>query len=154
MKDKLLIATKTKKTIEYIFTICDNYPHKYIELRKRIINNCNYKVSKYNIFLIREPKLRIIMSQNITDKVINHLVAKYFLVNVFDKSFIDTNVATRIGKGTHYGLIKVKKYLNELDHYIKEILGIKYYVRYMDDGILIHEDKNYLKYCLSKILLY
>ena len=38
MKDKLLIATKTKKTIEYIFTICDNYPHKYIELRKRIIN--------------------------------------------------------------------------------------------------------------------
>lgn len=73
------------------------------------------------------------MSQNITDKVINHLVAKYFLVNVFDKSFIDTNVATRIGKGTNYGLIKVKKYLNELDHYIKEILGIKYYVRYQDD---------------------
>ena len=42
-------------------------------------------------------------------------------------------------------------YLNELDHYIKEILGIKYYVRYMDDGILIHEDINYLKYCLSRI---
>ena len=38
MKDKLLIATKTKKTIKYIFTICDNYPLKYIELRKRIIN--------------------------------------------------------------------------------------------------------------------
>ena len=38
MKDKLLIATKTKKTIKYIFTICDNYHHKYIELRKRIIN--------------------------------------------------------------------------------------------------------------------
>ena len=38
MKDKLLIATKTKKTIEYIFVICDNYPHRYLELKKRIIN--------------------------------------------------------------------------------------------------------------------
>lgn len=42
-------------------------------------------------------------------------------------------------------------YLNDLDHYIKEVLKIKYYCRYMDDGVLIHEDKNYLKYCLFKI---
>ena len=42
-------------------------------------------------------------------------------------------------------------YLNDLDHYIKEKLGIKYYIRYMDDGILIHHDKEYLKYCLEKI---
>lgn len=42
-------------------------------------------------------------------------------------------------------------YLNELDHYIKEKLKIKYYIRYMDDGILIHEDKEYLRYCLKCI---
>lgn len=42
-------------------------------------------------------------------------------------------------------------YLNELDHFIKEKLKIKYYIRYMDDGILIHENKEYLKYCLEKI---
>ena len=42
-------------------------------------------------------------------------------------------------------------YLNELDHYIKEKLHIKYYIRYMDDGVLFHTDKNYLKYCLNKI---
>lgn len=38
MNDKLLIASKFKKTIEYIFDITDNYPHKYIELKTRIIN--------------------------------------------------------------------------------------------------------------------
>ena len=38
MKDKLLIATKYKKTLEYIFNITDNYPHKYIDLKSRIIN--------------------------------------------------------------------------------------------------------------------
>ena len=42
-------------------------------------------------------------------------------------------------------------YLNDLDHYIKEKLGIKCYVRYMDDFILFHEDRDYLKYCLGEI---
>jgi hypothetical protein len=42
-------------------------------------------------------------------------------------------------------------YLNELDHYIKENLKIKYYIRYMDDGIILHQDKEYLKYCLKEI---
>ena len=42
-------------------------------------------------------------------------------------------------------------YLNDLDHLIKEELKIKYYIRYQDDFILIHEDKEYLKYCLKVI---
>lgn len=42
-------------------------------------------------------------------------------------------------------------YLNDLDHYIKKILKIKYYIRYMDDGILIHHNKSYLKKCLEEI---
>lgn len=42
-------------------------------------------------------------------------------------------------------------YLNVVDRYIKEVLGIKCYVRYMDDMILIHRDKKYLQYCLKEI---
>lgn len=42
-------------------------------------------------------------------------------------------------------------YLNEMDHMVKERLQIKYYGRYMDDFYLIHEDKDYLKYCLKEI---
>lgn len=45
-------------------------------------------------------------------------------------------------------------YLNELDHFIKEELKIKYYIRYMDDGLIIHEDKEYLKYCLKEINIF
>ena len=43
-------------------------------------------------------------------------------------------------------------YLSELDHFIKEELHIKYHLRYMDDIILIHNDKKYLKYCLGEII--
>jgi len=42
-------------------------------------------------------------------------------------------------------------FLNELDHIIKKRLKIKFYGRYMDDFYLIHEDKEYLKYCLGEI---
>ncbi len=36
-------------------------------------------------------------------------------------------------------------YLNELDHYIKEKLNVKYYVRYMDDFVMIMNDKDECK---------
>lgn len=42
-------------------------------------------------------------------------------------------------------------YLNDLDHFIKERLKIKYYLRYQDDFILFHESKMYLKYCFEEI---
>lgn len=45
-------------------------------------------------------------------------------------------------------------YLNDLDHYIKETLRVKYYVRYQDDFLLFHPSKEYLKYCLEKIKLF
>lgn len=41
--------------------------------------------------------------------------------------------------------------LDEIDHFIKERLKIKYYIRYMDDFILIHSSKEYLNYCLKEI---
>lgn len=42
-------------------------------------------------------------------------------------------------------------YLDEIDRLVKEKLRIKYYIRYMDDMILIHNDKEYLKYCKEQI---
>ena len=42
-------------------------------------------------------------------------------------------------------------YMNELDHYIKEKLKVKYYIRFMDDGILIVENKEKAKEILKKI---
>ena len=41
--------------------------------------------------------------------------------------------------------------LDKMDHFIKEGLRIRQYVRYMDDFLLIHPDKEFLKYCLVEI---
>lgn len=41
--------------------------------------------------------------------------------------------------------------LDKVDHYIKERLRIKYYIRYMDDLILLHHDREYLEECRCRI---
>jgi len=36
-------------------------------------------------------------------------------------------------------------YLNDFDHFIKHKLGCQYYGRYVDDLVIVHQDKEYLK---------
>ncbi|MCQ2741161.1 MAG: RNA-directed DNA polymerase [Alphaproteobacteria bacterium] len=45
-------------------------------------------------------------------------------------------------------------YLTGFDKYVIEELGIKYYGRYVDDFVLIHEDKEYLKLVRRKVEKY
>lgn len=63
----------------------------------------------------------------------------------------NTGDATGLGLGSQITQLVQLLVLNDLDHYIKEDLKIKHYVRYMDDLVLIHHDKEYLKECLTRI---
>ncbi len=42
-------------------------------------------------------------------------------------------------------------YLHELDMFIKHDLRVRYYIRYCDDFIILHEDKDYVKSLIPKI---
>ena len=42
-------------------------------------------------------------------------------------------------------------YLNELDYFIKQELKIKFYIRYVDDFVILHNDKNLLEEYKNKI---
>lgn len=264
MYNDIVLNTKHKnKIIKFEFFLTSNLVTILFVLKNR-----KYCHGKYNVFLISDPKYRIIMSENVSDKIVNRLVSKYFLFPVLEKKLISSNVATRYNKGTKAGIYYIKKYinrlkenydnfyvlkcdvhkffysidhdvlinmlykiyddknimdilisiirstdreyvndeirryinkekdyiygsnltkkekilklkeldriplyengkglpignmssqilaifyLNDLDHFVKEKLGIKCYVRYMDDMILFHHDREYLKYCLSEI---
>lgn len=74
-----------------------------------LLKNKEYKPSKYRVFIIFEPKPRIVMSQTITDKLVNHFVANYYLLPYLDNSLIDANVATRKEKGGGYAIKLLKK---------------------------------------------
>ncbi len=53
--------------------------------------------------------------------------------------------------GNLTGQVFANFYLNRFDHFIKKDLGVRFYGRYVDDFILVHEDKDFLKSTLTKI---
>jgi len=199
------------------------------KLRRQLLND-TYKIDKYSVFTIHEPKKREIVSTRMKDRVFQRSLSDNYLYEAITKSFIYDNHACQVGKGTskardrlachmqryfrkngmegyvlkcdisnYFGSTPhdvaktatsskiesdwVKHHtdkiiesfnqgeipdvgmglgsqitqltqlavLNKMDHLIKERLGIKQYIRYMDDFILIHKDKDYLKYCLAEI---
>lgn len=54
--------------------------------------------------------------------------------------------------GSQISQIMALAVLNKFDHYIKDKLGVKFYIRYMDDGIIILDNKEELNRILN--LLY
>lgn len=65
--------------------------------------------------------------------------------------FIDAFGDKGLGLGSQISQVLALAAADKLDHFIKEQLRIKGYVRYMDDGWLIHESKEYLQECLEQI---
>ena len=49
-----------------------------------------------------------------------------------------------LGLGSEISQMLALYYPDKIDRHIKENARIKYYGRYMDDGYLLHHDKNYL----------
>lgn len=220
--DEVCRNTKNKRKVRNY----KEYKCIYVSRIYNTLSTKSYVVGPYNIFTIYEPKERRIVSQNMHDKVINHLVSRHILYPALLPCLIDANVASRKGFGTKRGIelatnfhrickIKYGKYyilkcdiskffasidhnvlkeklkrkikdkdalnivfniidsdekglgignmtsqvlaifyLNDLDHFIKEVLKIKYYVRYQDDFMLFHPSKSYLRYCLEQIRLF
>ena len=44
--------------------------------------------------------------------------------------------------------------MNPFDHYVKATLGLKYYGRYVDDFVIVHESKEYLRGLIPKLADY
>lgn len=65
--------------------------------------------------------------------------------------FIDSSEEIGLPLGNQVSQVFGLMYLNGIDHYIVEELGIEYYGRYMDDFYLLSNDKEKLKECLQVI---
>lgn len=107
---KIKNSTKNKKEVyNYELNLNQNLLDTLFSLSKS-----TYVFSKYNIFLVREPKYRLIMSESFPDKVVNHLFSKYVLSYALQSTLINSNVATRKDKGSKEAYRLFIKYTNKL----------------------------------------
>ena len=98
-----------KKNLNFEMYYMSNVMYLY-----HVLNERKYKHNYYHIFLVKEPKYRIIMSESIFDKIVNHLISEEILLPLIEPKLLDINVATRREKGTKLGLNYVKKYINAM----------------------------------------
>lgn len=134
----LNICSKTKhryKIVKFDLFHSVNINSIYNDLKNR-----NYRHSNYNIFLIKEPKYRIVMSEVVKDKIINHIVSNVFLKPILFPKLISENVATREGKGTNEAIRLCKKYyvrmMNKYDKFYILKFDISKYFYNIDHEIL------------------
>lgn len=103
------------------------------------LKNNSYIFSNYNIFLIHEKKYRIIMSESISDKIVNQMISYFILLPSFN-CLIDSNIATRKNRGSNYGYKLFEKYINNIginkDIYVLRI-DIKKYFYNINHNILL-----------------
>lgn len=93
------------------------------------------------------PSTRHDVANKIIEKYCTDQNAIKAVQNVIDS--FDGDVG--IGLGSQISQLIELTVLNDLDHFIKERLRIKEYVRYADDFILMCDDRDYLVHCLRKI---
>ena len=172
-KRRTITATRIKDR-QLQRSLCDNY--LYDALTKSFIyDNCACQIGKGTYFAINRLKTHLhkYYHKNRTNDgyflkcdishffdSINHEIAKEVI-----KKRVKNNDAFRlvcdiidsfggdvgIGLGSQVSQLIALTLLDDMDHMIKERLHVKHYVRYIDDFILIHKDKEYLKYCLQEI---
>ena len=114
------------------------------------IRKCKIKYDKYYVLKCDVSKFFASIDHDILkQKLLKRIKDKDALKIVFD--IIDSN-EQGLGIGLMSNQVLAIFYLNDMDHFIKENLKIKYYVRYQDDFLLFHESKEYLRYCKEQIV--
>ena len=122
---------------------------KGLELASYFHQKCIIKYSTYYILKCDISKFFANINHDILkNKLLRRIKDKDALKIVFD--IIDSNT-DGLFIGSMTSQILAIFYLNDLDHFIKKKLKIKYYIRYQDDFLLFHPSKDYLKYCLNEI---
>lgn len=90
----------------------------------------------------------LIYGGNANIKGLTKECADAVLRRIQDGNFSGVGLGSQVTQTTQIAL------LNGLDHYITDTLGIKVYVRYMDDAVMVHESKEYLRTCKEKIAVF
>ena len=175
-KTREIVSTRFKDRV-FQRSLCDNYLYEAVT-KSFIFDNCACQVGKGTDFARRRLLIhmqRFFRKHGTDGYVLNcdiksyfgstpHSTAKAAMRKRIDNDWAYGHVGSIIdsynqgpdpdvgmGLGSQITQLVQLAVLDDLDHYIKEGLQIKQYVRYMDDFILIHHDKEYLHYCKKKI---
>ena len=140
----------------FIYDSCANQINKgtlfalerFDEFRRKATKNntvsafCLKADVKHYFEEINHDVLISIIKEKIADEEVIWLI-KQILANVSSQSGGQTTLGMPLGNLTSQFFANV--YLNELDYFVKHELKAKYYIRYVDDFVILHQSKEQLE---------
>ncbi|MDR0282108.1 MAG: hypothetical protein LBI53_01970 [Candidatus Peribacteria bacterium] len=123
-------------------TVIEFSQHREVHLRQlhyELLTD-TYHIRPSTCFIIRDPVQREIFAADFRDRIVHHLIYSY-LAPVYEKYFIYDSYSCRIGKGTHLGIQRVKRFMRAAsENFTKEAWVLKLDIK----GFFMSIDKKIL----------
>ncbi len=161
-KDRVIQQWYVEQFIKPIFIpkmIKDSYAclpgrgvHKAVKTLKRYMYNTQKSNKNAYVLKCDISKFFYSIDKEILYQIISRKVKDQRFLKMTKQYIYDTEEREGIPIGNYTSQYFANIYLNELDHFIKEKCKIKYYIRYVDDFVLILNDKKECIKMQNKIL--
>ncbi len=92
--------------------------------------------------------------KDILTRYINDTEVLWLLFQVIDSFHTENKKGVGLPLGNLTSQLLVNVYMNECDQFIKRVLKVRYYVRYADDFVILHNDRSYLINLIPKLSHY
>ncbi len=185
MDDLILIEEPTDITLEDVFRAyyqcrknkrnkvdCLEFDLEYeVHLIKlwEEIKRGDYAISPLFVFIVDKPVKREIFASSFRDRIVHHLIVMK-LELLFEKEFIYDTYSCRVGKGTHFGINRIERFIrkcsnNDKDECYVLKLDIKGYFMSINKTLLLKKiesfinkkyfyfDKDKLQWLCQKVIL-
>lgn len=94
------------------------------------------------------------IDHDVLKKIIRYKIGDEQLLRLLDKLIDSTGTNKGLPIGNYTSQYFANLYLSYFDHYMKEVIGVKYYYRYMDDIVILDGSKKRLHRVLEIMALY
>ena len=129
---------KRKTTNAIAFEI--DYESNLVTLCEEI-NSGTYQPGRSITFIVDKPVKREIFAADFRDRVVHHLIISK-LNSIFEKEFIHDSYACRIGKGTHFGIQRINRFVRQCSR------------NYTNDCYILKLDIKGFFMCINKNILF
>lgn len=125
--------------------------HKAAQRLEKFMKEARLKYGDYYVIKMDIKKFFYNINPHILFEILKKYIKDRALLNISSKFIFEDNSDVGIPIGNYTSQYFANIYMNELDQYVKHTLKIKYYLRFMDDFILLVENKENAKKIFNNI---
>lgn len=102
---------KNKRNTANALVFETDYENNLVQLYEEI-NDGTYEIGRSIAFIVDKPVKREIFAADFRDRVVHHFIIGK-LNHLFEEQFIHDSYSCRVGKGTHFGIQRIARFIRQ-----------------------------------------